>query len=57
MVRRVAVAAAVVAMLAVGAFAAPLTGDILGAWVNVDFAAGGLGQLTITPNEWGGLQV
>lgn len=55
--RKVLGVLAILSMLAVGTVAAPLTGDILGAWVNVDPDSGGLGQLTITPNEWGGLRV
>jgi len=57
MARRVLLAIAVTGLLSLVAFASPIPADLLGAWYNVDLESGGLGQLTITPNEDGGLQV
>ena len=57
MTRRAVLAVAVTSLLSLVVFSSPIPADLLGAWYNVDTESGGLGQITITPNEMGGLQV
>ena len=57
MMKKVVLAFAVLSLVAIAAFATPITDDILGAWVNIDPEANGLGQITILPSESGGLNV
>jgi len=57
MVRRAVLAVVLAGLLPLLAFASPFPADLLGAWYNVDLESGGLGQVTITPNDVGGLQV
>jgi hypothetical protein len=55
--RKIMLAIAALSLVAIAAFATPITGDILGAWVNIDPEANGLAQITILPSESGGLNV
>ena len=57
MMKKVVLAIAALSLVAIAAFATPITGDILGAWVNIDPEAEGLAQVTILPSESGGLNV
>jgi|GEM_PF-3124841 hypothetical protein len=57
MMKKVVLAIAALSLVAIAAFATPITGDILGAWVNIDPEADGLAQITILPSESGGLNV
>lgn len=57
MMKKIVLAFAVLSLVAIAVVATPITDDVLGAWVNIDPEANGLGQITILPSESGGLNV
>lgn len=57
MMKKVVLTIAALSLVSIVAFATPITGSILGTWVNIDPEANGLAQITILPSETGGLNV
>lgn len=57
MLKKAWIAAVAVAFVGLGAVAAPLTGDIVGTWINIDPQTSGMAQIVILPSETGGLNV